>query len=205
MYMYVYLERTSVSELLIPYSTALISRSTHNPARSSHTIRRYSRYTMRPVALASALFIAQLGLAAPSGNSFDPCTASASELVLRELKAARPAPRSTELKQATRADVVDRLARRGRGGDKRQAATSPGVVTCVSDSTAASGTPKYAVIQKVQVTNLGVSLDFSVWTVRHGERRVECRVSSVQAMMSIHAQDIADVSLPDNIDRQLSR
>src|SRR5690242_14180049 len=103
---------------------------------------------MRPVALVSALLVARLGLSVPTGDLFDPSTASASELVLRnELRPARPAPRSSGLKQATRAEIVNRLARRGRGGEKRQAAASPAVPTCIPDSTAASGTPNYAVFQ----------------------------------------------------------
>jgi hypothetical protein len=175
--------------LLVLSPTRLISRSTHNLPRSGlrYGSIQYIRYKMRSFALVSALFVAPLVLAAPSGDSFDPSTASASELVLRELKPAQPAPRSSGLRQATRAEIINRLARRGRGGEKRQAATSPGVPVCIPDSTAASGTPKYAVFQGVQVANLGVSLDFSVWTVRRGERRVECRKSCVQTMISIHA------------------
>lgn len=153
---------------------------------------------MRPVALVSALLVARLGLSVPTGDSFDPSTASASELVLRnELRPTRPAPRSSGLKQATRAEIVNRLTRRGRGGDKdrRQAATSPAVPTCIPDSTAASGTPNYAVFQGVQVTNLGVSPSrYLQVDVSHAERGawsavcgvgVRCAVSGVRCPVSI--------------------
>jgi hypothetical protein len=172
---------------------------------------------MRPVALVSALLVARLGLSVPTGDSFDPSTASASELVLRdEIAPARPAPRSSGLKQATRAEVVNRLARRGRGGEKRQAATSPAVPTCIPDSTAASGTPKYAVFQGVQVANLGVSpgLYFQVdvsraergaWSVLSPTSCVWCLVPGAHLLTSVHGRVIADMSLPHTVDQQLYR
>lgn len=120
---------------------------------------------MRPFALALALLvaIAPLGMASASDDSFDPLAAPVSELVSRSqltpLTPARPAPRSNELRQATRKGVVERLARRRElAGGKRQAAPSSSPTGCISDSTAAAGTPQYAVFHTVTVVGSAVSL-----------------------------------------------
>lgn len=111
--------------------------------------------TMKALALVVALLAAPPGLTSHSGDSFDPTTAPLSELVHRH-QPPRPESRSTglRLKQATRAGVIERLARRREhAGQKRQAVTSPGVVVCIPDTTAATTTPKYAVLDKVSVVN----------------------------------------------------
>jgi hypothetical protein len=93
-----------------------------------------------------------------SGDSFDPTIAPLSELVPRN-EPARPEPRSTSPKQATRASVVDRLGKRRAHGGRRRSAASQGAGTCTIDPAGLStdGTPNYAIVRMISASITEVS------------------------------------------------
>lgn len=114
--------------------------------------------TMKVAALLLALLAAPLGLGSLSGDSFDPTIAPLSELVPRN-EPARPEPRSTSPKQATRASVVDRLGKRRAHGGRRRSAASQGAGTCTINPAGLStdGTPNYAIVRMISASITEVS------------------------------------------------